>query len=389
MNGRHRRRWLPGLVLAVALGHAWIVDGVLQSGAQLGPGASKLARIEVAFVKELQPTEPAAVPTPRRVAPLRAPPRAAAPLPPASAPASAPALQPPPLEMPALASLPESPVSPPPPAEGASAPEGAALQAAPTMAAAVVPDAAASFEWPPSTRLSYRLTGYYRGPVDGQAQVEWLREGSRYQVRLEVGVGPSFAPLMSRRMVSDGRLTERGLQPRLYEEETRVVLRTGRRAAIVFDEAFVSLPGVRRVEAPVGVQDTASQFVQLTWLFTTQPSLLQTGRSVDIPLALPRRVDLWTYDVLERESLDTPAGPVEAVHVKPRREARSGSDLTAEMWVAPSLQYLPVRIVIRQDAETFLDLKIDRLPEQALQPAAPSPGTLPGGAAAGSAPTAR
>ena len=53
------------------------------------------------------------------------------------------------------------------------------------------------------------------------------------------------------------------------------------------------------------------------------------------------------------------------MHVKPRREPGSGGDLTAEMWVAPNLQYLPVRIVIRQDAETFVDLTIDRLPEQA------------------------
>ena len=48
----------------------------------------------------------------------------------------------------------------------------------------------------------------------------------------------------------------------------------------------------------------------------------------------------------------------------PRREARAG-DYTAEIWVAPSLQYLPVRILVRQDAETFIDLQIERLPEQA------------------------
>jgi hypothetical protein len=35
------------------------------------------------------------------------------------------------------------------------------------------------------------------------------------------------------------------------------------------------------------------------------------------------------------------------------------------MWVAPSLQYLPVRLLIRQDAETYIDLLIERLPEQA------------------------
>ena len=74
--------------------------------------------------------------------------------------------------------------------------------------------------------------------------------------------------------------------------------------------------------------------------------------------------------MLETETLATPAGPVAAAHVKPRREAKPGSDLTAEVWVAPSLQYLPVRILIRQDAEATLDLLIEGLPQQAVEAAA-------------------
>jgi hypothetical protein len=43
--------------------------------------------------------------------------------------------------------------------------------------------------------------------VHGEAQVEWLREGTRYQVHMDVSVGPSFAPLMSRRVSSEGEIT--------------------------------------------------------------------------------------------------------------------------------------------------------------------------------------
>jgi hypothetical protein len=35
--------------------------------------------------------------------------------------------------------------------------------------------------------------------------------------------------------------------------------------------------------------------------------------------------------------------------------------------VAPGLQYLPVRILVRQNAETYIDLQLERLPEQAEQ----------------------
>jgi hypothetical protein len=140
----------------------------------------------------------------------------------------------------------------------------------------------------------------------------------------------------------------------------------------------VQLANGRRVPRPAGVQDAVSQFVQLTWRFTLAPALLREGQVLEVPLALPRRVETWVYDVRAAETLQTPAGPVQAVRVQPRREPRPGGDLVAEMWFAPSLQYLPVRIVIRQDTETFVDLLVDRLPEQAAPAVAGAqPGSMP------------
>jgi hypothetical protein len=170
---------------------------------------------------------------------------------------------------------------------------------------------------------------------------------------------------MSRRVSSEGQITDQGLAPRRYDEETQVLLMSPRRLVVDMGASSVTLANGSRAERPAGLQDSASQFVQLTWLFTTRPELLQTGRSIVLPLALPRSVEPWTYDVVGSEMLRTPAGAVLAVHVKPRREPRPGGDLTAEIWVAPSLQYLPVRILIRQDADTWIDLTVDRLPEQA------------------------
>ena len=224
------------------------------------------------------------------------------------------------------------------------------------------------FEWPPSTRLSYTLTGDYRGPIQGKARVEWLRSGSRYQVHLDVEI----APLMSRRMSSDGLLTEAGLPPQRYEEETRVVLRSPRRRLLLFEAGRVVLPGQDPVPTPPGVQDTASQFVQLTWLFTTQPQRLRAGESVEMPLALPRRVSRWTYDVVRQETLETPVGRVPAWYLRPRPDSPGRNELAVEVWIAPTLQYLPVRIRIQQEADVFVDLLLERLPQQAAPVAGPA-----------------
>ena len=364
---RHRGR-LAALAAVVLLVHLWLASGFLP--ARLGEGAadSPPRRLDIRFERILQPSAPPAAPA-APSPPLPRPRRVAAWPEPA---ASAPALAEPPT---AVAQVDQA--EPPPPREPAPVPlpvtpvpEPAA--SAPPATAAAPPDAAASaasagFDWPPSTRLSYRVTGNYRGPVDGQAQVEWLRSGSHYQVMMEISIGPAFAPLVRRKVISDGEITPTGLYPKRYDEETRAVLASPRLLTIFLDGDRVRLPGGIERARPLGVQDSASQFVQLTWLFTTQPQLLQPGQSIDIPLALPRRVETWTYDVLGPEVLWTPAGPVDTVHVKPRREAGTGGDLTAEMWVAPTLQYLPVRILIRQSAETYLDLNIEKLPEKAAE----------------------
>lgn len=369
-----RRAAAAGVGVAVAAVHLWLADGVLEP--RLGDGAADRtpARIEVAFVKTLVPEAPPAAPP--VVVPWPRPKAAVAAAPPASAPTAEPPV-PPPSDS-AAAPPPEptpvatAPVPEPPPPAPAPAPEPAPLPLAASAAESAPLAAAPAFEWPPSTRLRYTLSGNYRGPVEGQAQVEWLRDGLRYQVRLEVSIGPSFAPLVSRSLVSDGELGEQGLVPRRYDEVTKVAFRSPRQQTIVFEPDRIRLPNGRELASPPGVQDTASQFVQLTWLFTTQPALLEPGRSVTVPLALPRYVDQWVYDVRERERLLTPFGEVDAVHVKPRREPRPGVELTAEMWVAPTLQYLPARIVIRQDADTWVDMMIASLPLQAAVPGAPA-----------------
>lgn len=395
-----RRWWALALVLAVTLLHLWLVTWV-EDLARLGAGAADTSptRIDVAFVRELALAEPppvaparppAVVPTPAAAAPAQsasAPqalgaepqvstaaaeaspgPAEVAQSPDLAASAAAASATVAEVQRPAPGAAPAVPVGSPPVSPPASPPAPAVAQPTPT---------APAFEWPPSTRLSYTLVGDYRGPVQGKARVEWLRSGNRYQVHLDVRVGADFAPLLSRRMSSDGLLTEAGLKPQRYDEETKVLLREVRRQTIFFEPDRIVLPR-GGVQPPVaGVQDTASQFVQLSWMFTLQPQLLRAGQTVEVPLALARRVDRWVYDVVGEEVLDLPVGPVKAWYLKPRLQSKTSSDLSVETWFAPSLQYLPVRIRIRQDEASFIDLTLERLPQQgdaAVPGAAPRPG---------------
>lgn len=251
------------------------------------------------------------------------------------------------------------------PTASAAASQATAAASAPAAPpAAAEPLLADGQPWPRSTRLSYRLAGWYHGEVLGQAQVEWLREGWRYQVHLDVSLGPALAPLATRRMSSEGRITAQGLAPQRYLQRTTQIIGRSREARIAFEADEILLDRGRRLPRPEDVQDTASQFIQMVYLFTTRPALREPGQVVAFALALPHRVDRWAYDVGPLETVDTPLGPLQAFHVRPRRAAAPG-DLSVEIWYAPRLQLLPVRIFIRQDADTWADLRLERAPEQA------------------------
>ncbi|MCY4746822.1 DUF3108 domain-containing protein [Pelomonas sp. UHG3] len=351
------------LVLAVLALHLLLGQEVqrIQDGWR-HDGPPMPRRLQVEFVQEMQLQLP---PPARRVA--TAPP----------VPVRVPAPRSPAADVPAQD-------LPPPPAPAASAPvvasaaDAASAPAGPVMPAAVAASGPASDEpgpeWPLSTRLSYAMTGSFRGgPIHGQAHVEWLRQGAAYQVHLDVSAGPSFAPFFTRRISSQGQLTPDGIAPQRYDEEEKRVLLDGSRATVFFLGAEVQLAhGVRQPLAR-GAQDSASQFVQLTWLFLTGREALQAGRRVEFPLVLPRRQYAWQYEVVGETMVDTPMGPLASWHLRPT-QPMVGGDLAAELWVAPALQYLPVRLLIRQSAETVIDLTLKSAP---LQAAPESPNDIP------------
>ena len=243
----------------------------------------------------------------------------------------------------------------------APSPEPEAGTAAPPSAAASAPSPAPAGlgldSWPADTRLSYRLGGQFRGgELYGDARVQWQREAARYQVRVDVDV-TLFAQFS---MTSQGEVTPAALRPEAYEEARR-----GKRRSARFGSETVELEGGRTAPRPEGMQDTASQFVELSHRFATGRERLEAGRTVSLWLARPGGVDYWTYDIAEREMLKIPSlGSIEAWRLTPRPITKPRGNITAEMWFSPQLQYLPVRIKLKMGEEAFLDLVVDRIEQR-------------------------
>lgn len=245
---------------------------------------------------------------------------------------------------------PEAPEAPPP----TETPAVAAAPAEPAPSQAL-PDALDT--WPSDSRLSYQLTGQFRGgPLYGDAQVQWQRQGPLYQARVLLDI--SLAG--SRVMTSQGDVTPGGLRPRVYEEA-----RGSRLRGVHLNEREIVLSDGRTLPRPEGVQDTASQFVELGHRFATGREALVVGRQVSLWLARPGGLDLWTYDIVGRERLRTPRyGEVEAFRLTPRPLANPRGNVTAEIWFAPTLQYLPVRIRVSMGEEAWVDLLVETIEQR-------------------------
>ncbi len=210
--------------------------------------------------------------------------------------------------------------------------------------------------WPTDTRLTYDLGGYYRGDLHGKARVQWQREDTRYQVQVTL----DFGLLLNLVMTSQGQVTDDGLYPLAFDETVR-----GRRRTVRLDAREITLANGQKLPRPAQVQDTASQFVELSWRFQTGRERLEEGHSVSLWMARPGGADLWTYRVIGRETLYLGRlGAVEAFHLQPLPLANPRGKITADIWFAPTLQYLPVRIRISLGDTQFVDLLVDRIEQR-------------------------
>lgn len=223
-------------------------------------------------------------------------------------------------------------------------------------------------DWPNDTRINVKISGYFRGKVTGSGSVTWQREAEKYQARVATSFG-----IGGFTMTSQGTVTDEGLKPQIFEESI-----VGRlRGAHFEDEAITIGSGKRipRAGLPGGLgtgtfQDSASQFVELSWRFATGRATLAPGSTVTYWLGRPEGLYQYIYDISGPEPMELPKfGTVNTWHLTPRPIPGLKPDaIYGEIWIAPSLQYLPVKIRMRNAQGVYLDLLVDTVEQSDAAP---------------------
>lgn len=261
----------------------------------------------------------------------------------ASSPAEGPAPTPEPAASAAAAAAPPAAPSADAPSEAGvdiRAPGGGPGQATSTAAPPV--------RLPAPTRLAFDVQGRAkRFAYSANAELVWQHDGSRYEARQEI----SAFLVGKRSQRSTGLITAQGLQPERFADRSRS------EQAAHFDHAKGRVTfSANTPEAAIGpgAQDRLSVFIQLGALLAADPGRFVPGTEVALTTVSARSADRWAFTIEGPENLDLPAGPMPTL--KLQRLPRKEYDQKAELWVAPALGYLPVRIRITQANGDFADL---------------------------------
>lgn len=206
---------------------------------------------------------------------------------------------------------------------------------------------------PGSARLQYSVVGLAKSlNYQASAELLWKASGDRYEAVLKV----SAFLVGSRSLSSVGQITATGLAPTRFSDKARQELAAHfepTKGKIVFSANTPDAPWVE------GAQDRVSVFLQLAGILAAKPQDYPAGASISLYTVGPREADTWTFMVEQTENLDLMGAPMATLKLtrKPRREF----DQKVEVWLAPSLGYLPVRTRITQPSGDFVDQRLSEI----------------------------
>lgn len=284
--------------------------------------------------------------------------RAPAPQEPTLAPAR-PMLPDPPAQTQVVAEEPAPPASAPEPASvmaSAEAPSAAvsepiiespAQAASEPLIAAEPTTGVRALTIPGSIRLAFDAVGK-RGRLEYKAMgnMTWLQDGSRYDMRMEMGDWIIGTRVLS----STGDITGTGLAPTRYSDK----FRSERAAHFDRQQGRITFSAnTPQAQLEPGAQDQLSIFAQLAAMVGGDPLAFPVGTTVTIQIAGTRNAEEWVFTVEREEMLYLPGGHVPTLKLVRLPSKDYGQKI--ELWLAPELGFLPARIKITFANGDYLD----------------------------------
>ena len=105
-----------------------------------------------------------------------------------------------------------------------------------------------------------------------------------------------------------------------------------------------------------GAQDRLSVLMQLAGMAAGSPVRFTPGSAASIQTVGTQEAEVWLFTVEAEETIQVPAGRTQTLRVV--RQARKEFDPRLEVWLAPAVGYLPIRIKQTEQNGNVFDLQL-------------------------------
>lgn len=192
----------------------------------------------------------------------------------------------------------------------------------------------------PSVDLTYTVKASQNGmTLGGQSVMQWRVSDGQYSIAMQTRAMIVGKVLDER---SEGAVSKAGLVPTTYTEQRfRKEASTTR-----FDRSagIISFGASQQTQPLLGnEQDRSSAVWQLIAMARATRKNIVPGTTWRFPVAGQQDAELWTFKVEARQKQRTALGDVDTVHIV-RMPMADAKDRKLDIWLAPSLDWYPVRL---------------------------------------------
>ncbi|WP_371867962.1 DUF3108 domain-containing protein [Pseudoduganella rivuli] len=228
---------------------------------------------------------------------------------------------------------------------------------APAWAADSHPSAKRAFSLPPQADLVYSIKARQRSiTINGDATVQWRHGDGKYSLHTVSHAG-LFGKILENH--SEGDIDDYGLAPETFHEKrfrkeptTATFHRDSK--TITFSKGDESYP------IKGGEQDRTSAPWQLVANARSAPEKFTPGSQWAYFVAGRRDAEPWVFKTVGKETVQTGAGTVDAVHFV-KSPPKSDASQQVDLWLAPGLDWFPVRIRFVDDDGDYVDQLLEKV----------------------------
>ena len=222
-------------------------------------------------------------------------------------------------------------------------------------ALALLASTTAPFAAPMEITAQYRVTN--SGITIGRISESFVRKGDSYTIQSVTRSEGALKVLIDDQLTleSTGRFGASGLQSLEFGQRRAKDSKRDIKSTFDWDKGIMHtmLRGEHsEVSLPPDTQDRISVMYQFM-------NLPKYGEYVVMPMASGRRIELYTYRLVEEVKIATPAGEFQTLHYE--RIIDNDKDTRAEVWLAKERFNFPVRVVFDDPKGIKLEQTLENL----------------------------